>query len=105
MTFQGNVPLVPDLLFDDCGSRASSVEHSWTGDPMAGRKKRCQKEKVSGIFVFHRSMRTGRYGVRPLQTRAPVAEEEGEVGGADGAVGVEVGGVVGARAPIAQENG
>ncbi len=46
-----------------------------------------------------------RFTLGALRARSPVAEEEGEVGGADGAVVVEVGGVVGVRAPIAQENG
>ncbi len=40
-----------------------------------------------------------------LLARAPVVEEEGEVGGVDDVIVVEVGGVVGVRAPIAQENG
>ena len=42
--------------------------------------------------------------LRPA-SRSPVAEEEGEVGGADDVIVVKVGGVVGVRAPIAQENG
>ena len=40
-----------------------------------------------------------------LLARPPVAQEEGEVGGADDVISVEVGGVVGVRAPMAQENG
>ena len=39
-----------------------------------------------------------------LLARAPLAEEEGEVGGADDVIVVEVGGVVRVRAPSAQQN-
>ena len=38
-------------------------------------------------------------------SRSPVAEEDGEVEGVDDVIVVEVRGVVGVRAPIAQENG
>ena len=87
------------------------VRDVWTPVPEQKRQIKCPRV-VAVIHVRGARLAFNREseelvgaGVNWLFARAPVAEEEGEVGGADGAVGVEVGGVVGVRAPIAQEIG